>query len=119
MSAASYTEVLQAAQNLPLDNQVKLIEILLRNLRSLLRGKKSTSSDLLPLTDMSREELRVLANSVLAPSRQKKLQALLEKNRNGTLSTDEEMSLDQLLEEADQVALLKARAQYTLHLSNN
>lgn len=65
---------------------------------------------------MSLEELYVLAKSVLDPSRQQELQALLEKNREGTLSTDEEKTLDVILAETDQLALLKARAQYTLHL---
>jgi len=63
---------------------------------------------------MSEEELRVLAEALLSPGRQQHLQALLAKNRTGTLSADEEVLLNDLLAEADQVALLKARALYTL-----
>jgi hypothetical protein len=63
---------------------------------------------------MSPEELSVLADAVIAPHRQEQLQYLLEKNRNGLLSPEVEASLDALLDAADQVALLKARARYTL-----
>ena len=119
MSVTSYSKVLKAAQNLPRDNQVKLVETLLGHLRLWWWGQKSSNSELLPLTNMSPEELRIVANSVLVSNRQQQLHALLEKNRSNTLSTDEEMRLDALLAEADQVALLKARARYTLHLLNN
>jgi hypothetical protein len=66
------------------------------------------------MVGMREEELKVLAEAVLSPGCQQHLQELLEKNRAGTLSPEEEVILDDLLAEADQVALLKARALYTL-----
>jgi hypothetical protein len=67
------------------------------------------AAQLLPLDDQVE-----LAEAILSPSHQQQLQTLLEKNRSDTLSPDEETILDTLLAEADQVALLKARARYTL-----
>jgi hypothetical protein len=66
---------------------------------------------------MSLGELRALADAVVAPGSQQRLHDLLEKNRNSNLSPEEEQILDALLDEADQVALLKARARYTLQVS--
>jgi hypothetical protein len=116
MAVTSYAEVLKAAQHLPLDDQVELAEALLRNLRSALPRElvRPAEKELALLGGMSVEELRVLAEAILSPSHQQQLQTLLEKNRSGTLSPDEETILDTLLAEADQVALLKARARYTL-----
>jgi hypothetical protein len=70
-----------------------------------------------PLRGMSTAELSALAEAVVAPGKQASLQALLEKNRLGALDPAEEAVLDELLTQVDQVGLLKARAQYTLHLS--
>jgi hypothetical protein len=52
----------------------------------------------------------------MVPDRQQQLAALLDKNRRGVLSPEEQESLDELLAEVDQVALLKARARYTMSL---
>jgi len=89
---------------------------LLSNLRSALQGEftDETAEELVPLAGMREEELKVLAEAVPSPGRQQYLQALLAKNCAGTLSAEEEVILDDLLTEADQVALLKARALYTL-----
>lgn len=116
VDVAPYAEVLKAAQQLSLDAQAELAEELLRNVRLTLRGETSevTEETLTPLAQMTREELRVLAGAVLAPGHQQKLHKLLEKNRQGTLTPEEEQALDKLLAEADRVALLKARALYTL-----
>jgi hypothetical protein len=116
MSVTPYPEVLKAARQLPLNDQVELAEALLRNLRSVLRLEPAVPAEeeLTPLAGMTAEELQVLAEAVLAPGRQQQLQALLEKNRSGTLSPEEETILDRLLAEADRVALLKARALYTI-----
>jgi hypothetical protein len=65
---------------------------------------------------LNHAELRVLADAVVASGRQATLHDLLAKNRRSDLSAAEEAELDQLLEEVDQVALLKARALYTLNL---
>jgi prevent-host-death family protein len=75
---------------------------------------------LAPLTGLSDQELAALARAVVAPERQAELATALEKNRNPGLSANERLSLDDLLDsllaEVDQVALLKARALYTLQL---
>jgi hypothetical protein len=58
------------------------------------------------------------AEAVVAPDHQQQLEALLDKNRRGELSSEEQETLDELLTEVDQVALLKARARYTMSLYN-
>jgi hypothetical protein len=113
----SYLEVLKAARQLPLEDQVEMAGELLRNLRFALRSKPTESRrELVPLSNMSLQELQVLAEAVVAPDRQQQLKALLDKNRRGELSPEEEETLDQLLTEVDQVGLLKARARYTISL---
>lgn len=66
------------------------------------------------LTGMSIGELEALANAILTPSRQRRLQSLLRKNKTKTLSERESKDLDELLGESDRIALLKAKAQYTI-----
>ncbi len=112
MTVASYREVLTAAQQMPPADQAELIAILSQNLRAWLRGKSVApmNSDPMPLSGLSQAELRVLADAAVASGRQATLHELLEKNRRGDLSAAEEATLDTLLEETDQVALLKARA---------
>ena len=116
MSATSFSEVLEAARQLSLEAQVELAETLLHNIRQTLRGETAdvAQEGLTPLTQISREELHVLADAVLAPGHQQQLHELLEKSRQGPLTPKEEQMLDTLLAEADRVALLKARALYTL-----
>ena len=119
MTAISYREVLASARRMPLDDQVELAAELLRGLRSLLRTASNPVKDpaLDPLPGLSLSELRTLADAVVAPGHQSVLYALLEANRTGTLAADQEARLDNLLAQADEVALLKARARYTLHLA--
>ena len=117
MTVTSYSEVLKAARQLPLEGQVEVAEALLRNLRFALRSKPTESrGELVPLSNMSLQELRVLAEAVVAPDRQQQLKVLLDKNRRGKLSPEEQETLDELLTGVDQVALLKARARYTMSL---
>lgn len=66
---------------------------------------------------MSLAELQVLAEAAIAPAHQKALTRLLEKNRKDSLAPEEEAALDELLAQADQIGLLKARARYTLRLA--
>jgi hypothetical protein len=66
------------------------------------------------LTNLSIEELEALANSSLVPNTQTKLSELLNKNANNQLSTEEQITLDKLLNQIDQLNILKARAKYTL-----
>lgn len=119
MSTVSYREVLKAAHRLPPDAQAKLAATLLRDLNLLSRGKDEAPDGitLYPLRGMSQAELTVLAGSVLASGAQEELESMLEKNRQGSLSAREEIDLDDLLAQADQVGLLRARARYTLSLA--
>ena len=59
--------------------------------------------------------LEVLADSMLVPRLQERLSHLLQLNREGGLSVEEERELDRLLEQVDHKNILKARAMYTLH----
>lgn len=116
MTTASYGEVLKAAHRLPPDAQAKLAATLLRSLKPRDRQRVPDATRLDPLSGMSTAELNALAEAVVAPGKQETLQVLLEKNRTGALTTEEEVVLDQLLAQADQIGLLKARAQFTLFL---
>ena len=66
------------------------------------------------LTGLSVEELEALADSLLAPSAQARLDNLLMRRKEGPLSVDEESELDRLLRKSDQLTILKTRARYTL-----
>lgn len=66
------------------------------------------------LTNMSIEELTALAEARLAPGAQSELNDLLDRNREQTISAAEITKLDLLLQQADQLTILKSRAQYTL-----
>ena len=118
MTTVSYREVLNAAHRLPPAAQAKLAAALLRGLKPQPETDRQASdaSGLEPLPGLSGAELQVLAEAVVAPGQQKALEGLLEKNRVGSLTAEEETSLDELLAQVDQVGLLKARAQYTLSL---
>ena len=116
MTGETYQDVLATAKRMPPAAQAELVADILRNLQSWLRTGKNFEGDvtLEPMTELSASELRVLADAVVAPGGQVRRQELLEKNRAGGLSVEEVAILDDLLAQVDQVALLKARAQYTL-----
>ncbi len=116
MTVEAYQDLLATAKRMPPAAQAELVADLLRNLQSWLRADRRTEDTvrLEPISDLSDAELRVLADAVVAPGSQTRLQELLEKNRTGALNAEEEAALDDLLAQVDQVALLKARAQYTL-----
>lgn len=117
MTVMSYGQVLSAARQMPPRDQIRMAEALLRNLRAMLASRSSTDlhrEALQPLTDLSYADLRVLADTVVAPDRQERLHVLLERNQSGDLSPQEQRELDALIDELDRVALLKARALYTL-----
>lgn len=121
MTAISYQEILASARRMPPGEQVELAAELLRGLRALPRSKPDPeqSPALQPLLGLSQSELRTLADAVVAPGRQATLRALLEANRNSPLAPDQTARLDALLAQADEVALLKARARYTLSLAGS
>jgi len=79
------------------------------------RLSKRTTLDPELLVNMDRAELDALAHSKLAPDAQERLDKLLTRNKEGKLSTQEATELDRLLEQVDQLTILKARALYTLH----
>jgi len=68
--------------------------------------------DLIP--GLSQAELQALAESMLAPEAQVRLNKLLARQKEKQLSAEELDSLDHLLEQVDQLTLLKTRARYTL-----
>lgn len=66
------------------------------------------------LIGLDESELQALAEGMLSPSHQDQLRDLLQRNREGQLSNDEESELDQLLAHVDSMNILKARALRTL-----
>jgi hypothetical protein len=70
------------------------------------------------LTGLSVEELDALADGLLAPAAQSRLDQLLGKLNERFLSGDERRELDRLLQSADQLTILKTRARYTLNQLN-
>lgn len=69
-------------------------------------------ADLLP--GLSQAELQALAQSRLAPVAQARLDELLARLAAVPLAAEETAELDQLLEQVDQLTILKTRARYTL-----
>ena len=119
MTVASYRQVLKLAQQLPFNSQLELAEALLGNVRMTLNPLSETEAavNLSPLLGMSESELEALAEAVVAPERQQQIEDLLALNREGMLTVEQGATLDHLIDEMDQVALLKARALYTLQLT--
>jgi hypothetical protein len=105
-------KVLAAARRLPRKAQAALAETLLSDAAG--DGKEPEQPGLLPLPGMSETELVALSRAVLAPGRQRRMKTLLQKNAVTALPERIQQELDALLEEADRIALLKARAMYTL-----
>ena len=67
------------------------------------------------LASLSQDELEALADSMLAPSAQSRLDDLLTRNVENRLNADEQVELDRLLARVDQLTILKTRARYTLN----
>ncbi len=106
-------EILAAARQLPRKAQATLAETLLRDAAGE-DGAVPERPELVPLLGMSETELVALSRAVLAPGRQRRMKMLVQKNAAAALSERDQRELDALLEEADRIALLKARAMYTL-----
>jgi len=66
------------------------------------------------LIGLSLAELEALADSLLAPAAQARLDDLLARRKEKPLSAEEENELDSLLQKTDQLTILKTRARYTL-----
>jgi len=73
----------------------------------------NSSSEL--LNGLSVEELEALADCMLSPSAQSRLSDLLARREAEFLPAVEEMELNRLLQNTDQLMLLKTRARYTLN----
>ncbi len=67
------------------------------------------------LIGLSDGELEALADGVLSPAVQKRLDELLARNAEGPLSAPEQAELDRLLDRVDHLTTVKTRARYTLH----
>lgn len=72
------------------------------------------SNDPEVLLGLSTGELEALAEGILAPSVQARLDELVARSKERRLSSEEDVELDRLLTRADQLTLLKTRARYTL-----
>jgi len=121
MTTLPYQDLLQLVRQLPKHMQLRLAEDLLQTLRtsSTKKAVDAAKPPLAPVVGLTEGELKALAESVVAPDRQQQIQTLLEMNRAQGLSAKTEAELDELLAEVDQVALLKARALYTLKLKQD
>jgi hypothetical protein len=108
---ANLEEILAAARRLPRTAQAELAETLLRDTAALEPGSPPA---LETLRGMSETELAALSGAIVAPGRQQRMKALLRKNTREELDEGERDELDTLLEQADRIALLKAKAAYTL-----
>jgi hypothetical protein len=109
----SVESLLAAARSLSRQAQAELVEMLLREPPEPSAGPRGQPV-LEALRGMSKAELVALASGILAPGRQRRMKVLLRKNEQGEIEESEQRELDALLEDADRIALLKARAAYTL-----
>lgn len=66
------------------------------------------------LPNVSVSGLEALANAMLVPKTHAKLDGLLARNADGELSEQELDELDSIIQQVDELNLLKARADYTL-----
>lgn len=110
METSDFQHVLMAARQLPKPSQAQLVVTLLQE------PGIEHSSTIAPLSGLSEAELRALADAVLAAGHAKRLKHLLRLNRERTLTPALQTELDALLAESDRVALVKAKAMYTLRL---
>ena len=82
-------------------------------------GILTRSNDSRCLSGLNVKELRALSDCQLSVMEQERLNDLLDRNSNGGLLVAESTELEQLVEQVDQLSLLKTRAQYTLHYWGN
>ena len=94
-------------------NQQGELGVLL-NLQTYHQLTNTSTSDPEILTGLSQDELQALAESLLSPKAQVQLGNLLARNAQNQLSADETVTLDRLLEQADQLNILKTRARLYL-----
>ena len=100
MTSANLTQtIIDRLQTLPLQRQQQVLDTL-------------EDEDL--LSNISSAELHALSAIALALPIQNQLSELLDRNSDNQLSPEETLTLDRILEQVDQLNLLKARARYTL-----
>jgi hypothetical protein len=110
MVTLDFEQILAAARQLSKSSQAQLIPALLQE-----NGPVHTLA-LEPLIGLSKAELCALAASVLAPAHARRLKQLLRLNREKKFTPVLQEELDALLAESDRIALVKAKANYTLSL---
>lgn len=66
------------------------------------------------LAELNSNELQALADSQLTATEQERLDVLLARNNRNELTDEETVELDRLIQQVDQLNLLKTRARYTL-----
>jgi hypothetical protein len=110
MATVDFQQILAAARQLSKSSRAKLVSALLQE------PEAAHTPALEPLTGLSEAELGSLAASVFAPARARQLQQLLRLHREKKLTDALQAELDALLEESDRIALVKAKANYTLSL---
>ena len=100
MTSANLTQtIIDRLQTLPLQKQQQVLATL-------------EDEDL--LSNISPAELHALSAIALAQPLQTQLSDLLDRNSENQLSPEDLIQLDRILEQVDQLNLLKARALYTL-----
>jgi len=72
------------------------------------------SSDAELLVGISHDELEALADTMLAPPAQSRLDELLSRNAESWLDADCQAEVDHLLARVDQLTILKTRTRYAL-----
>jgi hypothetical protein len=110
LATVDFQQILAAARQLSKSSQAKLVSALLQE------PEAAHTPALAPLTGLSEAELGSLAASVSAPAHARRLQQLLRLHREKKLTRALRAELDALLEESDRIALVKAKANYTLSL---
>ncbi len=95
------------------DPNGKPVEVILdlESYQKFLQGQMQDENLLLGVSDA---ELRALAKGKLATDEQERLSSLIQREKADSLSPEETQELDIMLEDLDQLNLLKAKALYTL-----
>jgi hypothetical protein len=115
MATTDFRKVLSDARQLPKASQLKLVTALLNGEGEALPLNGNAAQ---PFIGLNEAELRALAEAVLAPARAQRLRQLLRQHRAKKLTRAARVELDELLEESDQLAVMKAKAAYTLKLQH-
>jgi hypothetical protein len=105
-----FQQILTAARQFQKPSQAKLVTALLQE-----QGAEHLPA-LEPLTGLSEAELYALAASVFAPAHARRLKQLLRLHRWGKVNARLARQLDAFLAESDHIAVVKAKANYTLSL---